>query len=346
MIQIVFNLFLIFIFINSCNSNKYQEIEVIQVNEIIKLKTKISEKDSINSSLQNSINLFEKKIKYLEATNQDLRNSLSQSIFTNRDSTFIILGLINDNRENSNYVWAWPLAKVKRNSITRPERKFVKFIFDSSMNVYSILYANRHTGYLKNYSEYNEDGTKLEYLQRPDSSIKFSSDNSFFSIATNKYFSNDNVKNRRQANPSEIKNIRDIAKQYLTKQNLSINDLNKITLEQLDILKPAGIKDSLAVASFNYEEEFGEHLRYHYLFFIKSYNSEPDSFLFNSYSKTDPIREKVGRSMEFLDIFDYDRDGVDEFILVGYGYESREVIFYKIIDGKLSEIYSIPTETT
>ena len=132
----------------------------------------------------------------------------------------------------------------------------------------------------------------------------------------------------------------------VAKNKLKIDDSEKIQIKHMEILKPTGIRDSLIVARFNYEQEINSEVIKYSSFILKRYNSKPDSFLFRYYGKSDPQKERGSGAVAFLDIFDYDNDGIDEYILVRYGYELRDVMFFKFENGKFINFYTVPTSLT
>ena len=329
---------MIFSFTVSCDwfsrSEKFAELEQT-----------IVRKDSLNSYMTNRLFEFEKTINQLKDENSGLKSALSRTIFNNRDSTYLLFGLLKT-QDDSEYVWTWPLAQINGSQISRPNFKYLKYIIDSTMTVYNMLYSNNHIGYLYNYSNYNDDGFRLKYLIKPKSYKQSNSEMSFFSLATTKFISKENKTKRRHSNQSESKLVRKLALGFLTERNVNITNANKIEIKHLEILKPIGMTDSLIVTRFDYEEEINSNFISYSSFILKEYNSKPDSFLYKYFGKSDPIRERGSGAISFFDIFDYDNNGIDEIILVRYGYELRDVMFFKIVDGKLVNFYTVPTSIT
>ena len=48
-------------------------------------------------------------------------------------------------------------------------------------------------------------------------------------------------------------------------------------------------------------------------------------------------------SLHFLELIDYDFDGIDELLFIETGYEKRDVILYRLTGNELVEIYRIDT---
>jgi len=315
---------------------------------IIELENQIRKNEfTIDSLIDISYNQIDIVSKY-EDQIKKLKTALISSI-RNQDSTYLILGLEEGRDKNSNFVYAWPLAIVKDTLIMRPNRKYLKNVFDSTLSVFSVLHAGNNVGYLKNYSKYRWDGVKLEFISKPDSSILFqyySAGYHYFSIATSKEFYSNTIPKKRVATTTELKTAKKIGKKILESQNVKVADIVDLKVLHVEVLKPSGLKDSLITGRFKYEVEFENLRKTHTTFFITEYNGNPDSLNYFESVIHRSDRDKGPGFRVFLDILDYDQDGVDEFIFVEHGYEHRDVVFLKFINGKFVKIYSVPTSAT
>jgi hypothetical protein len=218
--------------------------------------------------------------------------------------------------------------------------------FNNDSIIYAVTHEGYPVGYLSPYDEYRWDTFRMKFLVKPDTSIKFQEMmqiSQLYAIASNRVSVNHKTIKRHRLDDKIRNTGRNIAKRLLTKAYSIDPAFDAIETANIEIVNPAGYSDSLIIGRYKYQDKNNANYT---SFFIKAYNQPEDSLLFQSVSHRKPDQEKGPRYMTFLDIFDYNLDGIDELVLVEYGYEYRYAFFFKLEDGKLIELYHVPTQLT
>ena len=339
-------LFTIILALTAC-SNEKKDKKI--VSKISGLENQLKNKDALLKQSEKRIRSLNEKIKNLEDNKENLSKIISKYIKHDKNSAYMIIALA-PWKDKSDYVYAYPLAMVKGDKIYRPDHidyiPWTKQFFSSDSIIYVITREGYPVGYLTPSDEYRYNEVKLKFQSKPDTSVKFQmiqQVSQLYAVASNRISANHKTIKKHQLNEKIRNNGRTIAKKLLSKRYSIEPAINEIETANIQIINPVGYSDSLIVGRYKYEDE--NKVKYT-SFFIKTYNQPEDSLMFKSVSQRTPKQDKGPRYMTFLDIIDYNLDGYDELVLVEYGYEYRYVYFYKIADGKLIELYRVPTQLT
>lgn len=170
------------------------------------------------------------------------------------------------------------------------------------------------------------------YASKRQEFIGIGSTNS--SLSSNKFL-------RGEPNNSEIKKALELTNKLFISSVEGLFKKDSIKVVRLDVINLPENIHPIYICTSTLNVKNKDTIDYYTLFFIVSEEGENNGVKFHKITHCNSMDDKRCEYYEFLDVFDYDHDGLYEIFYVNNGYENQDAVVLKNIDGNWQEVQRI-----
>ncbi len=293
--------------------------------------------DQINESLGDSTltQVFHDKPEELKR----LETSISK-----RDPYNYVIMAIGDWRMR-NEVWGMPILQMRDSALVRPNFQIIENYLNDPHRFFSIDFGGKTSGIISIYRL--TDGPSINFnLHYFDTTLITDARKTHqnYMMLASTLFPTSSKNNRRKYGNNKDKRMASlIAFKEFKSSGTSINDSDEIEVIDVQIINPSGSNMTYNFSVFRYYEQREDNLQMHYSTLFYPLNEFDINMIFKKHTQSDANHYMGPCTYFFLDVVDYDSDGVDEFLFIESGYEHNDVILYELKNNKLIEIYHTAT---
>lgn len=314
--------------------------------KVFDLTYELKEKTKVIKNMDIQLNDLQEEKKQLVELNNQNSSSIFNFFTGSNNKNYLLLGIHDWRKSENNIVNADPLLIVENGQLLRPGSKAKKYL-SSHKNLFGIFFGNHPIGVLKQTSEYRSDGISMEFLHTCPK-IQSSPPHwtkSYLALASSNLSTLHSKSSRRVPSFEEERKFRLKALSIIEKEYSLTVELDSLEIADINLVKPNGHSDSLFIGTFIYKKGYTDYSETYITFICSYFNLEKDPIMVKTgFSKSNNY--KGTKHYVYLDLIDYNFDGVDEFLFVEQGYEHRDVILFELRDSTFVEIYRIATSPT